>query len=326
MNLANTVLLTRTDFLANVRAFLGALTVTDAQIITALNMSLSAWGDKAKTAYCYDATWAGCECQYTLPCCGIDDADFFLKDCDGCEHRLQDYCIRKGVVHLGGMGRYASLYGLQNAVRIIAYAAPPMQPAASLTLSRAFSSTGTEIYLSADLGFIPFGGWVNLCGSWYQYRCWERKQVTRERIDTFESTGTVQTTIDPAVLRDVEACDIVTVLKMVKPHCTNTVAKQHTIGSSVELGISSMSETGLQFLVARTLSEVFTMLAMGCTSDDKSRFYLDMAKAQEERAMAAGKRSRSGRTPQVHSRGFGIQRQDQFSGGYEHGEHLRRYL
>lgn len=325
MDLSNTVLLTKTEYLANVRAFLGSLAVTDAQIIYALNLALSAWGDKAKSAHCYDVTWAGCQCQYTLPCCGIDDADFFLRDCDGCEHRLNDYSIRKGVVYLNDFTRYASFYGLQNSVRIIGYAPPPKQPVNSLTLSMAFSSTGTDIYLSEDLGFIPFGGWVNLCGSWYEYRCWERVEVTRERIDTFQSVGTVQQSIEPTVLRDVESCGIVTVLRMVQPHCTNTVVTQHPIGSSVELGISSMSETGLQFLVARTLAEIFTMLAMGCTSDQTSRFYLDMAKAQEERAKNSAMRAVSGRRPMVKSRGYGIRGRNH-SIGFDYNEHYRRYL
>lgn len=321
-SIPNTTLLTRSDFIAQIRAFMGSVSVSDEQIIQALNVTLSAWGDKAKTAYCYDAAWSGCSCTQALPCCGIDDADIFFKDCNGCEYQLNDYDIRKGVVHLKQPIGYAST-GAN--VRVIAYATPAPQPVKALSLSRAFTTgVDTDMYLDADLSYIPFGGWVQVCGAWYQYRCWERIEVTPDRITVSDANGgTLVANIDPSEKRSVDSCGVVTVLKLVQAHCANRVATTHAIGSVVELGITTSSAGGLDFLIARTLSEMFVMLAMSCTSDDKASFFLQMANRQDARAKGAAGRHLQGRKPRVSSTAF-VNR-NQHGGGY-YDKYLRHYI
>jgi hypothetical protein len=280
---------------------MGGVTVTDAQILTALNLTLSAWGDRAKSAYCYDLTWDSCACEITLPCCGIDDVDIYLQDCRGCEVRLNDYEVRKGKVHL----RAAYGHHGVSPAQLVAWAAPPQQPLTSITLAKSYTANATEMVLSGDLGLIPHAGWVNLCGAWYQYRCWERMRVTPERIDISDAAGGTETrNIDPTVARFVDLCGTVTVLQMVQSHCQNKANDTHDIGVPVELGISTTSRSAQDFIVAKTLSELFIMLAMGCTSDEKSSFFFEMSKRQDERAKEAAKRNHLGRKPRVRSMAF----------------------
>lgn len=322
-NIRNTILLTRAEFLTMIRHYMGSVSVTDAQIVTALNVTLSAWGDHAKSAYCYDLAWSDCDCTQDLPCCGIDDVDIYLKDCRGCDVQLNDYEVRKGKIHT----RAAYGHHSRSPAQLVAWAASPPQPTDAMTLARAYTSGDTEIYLSIDLGMIPHAGWAYICGAWYQYRCWQRFDVSPERIIVSDANGgTVVNNIDPTVARFVDLCGTVTVLQMVQSHCQNMAADSHAIGQPVELGISTTSRSAQDFIVARTLSELFTMLAMGCTSDEKAAFFLDMAKRQDERAAAAGKRNHLGRKPRIRNKAFGRRTERVIRGLQSFRDDYRYYL